>query len=308
MKGAGVLSECEWQELTGQKVTTDVSPNPASAFTNATFAEWAAQELAENHSGPLRISTGNIGGLIPLPVIDPEGYESLVEEYLALDVAEYLPESYSEESLAGYEAQREALADMMRRSDNSWLEMPINAGPSYSTVLIKTVSRGTVLLDPEDIYAEPIVDYHTYGFPTDKHMMREFIKWIRKVHETEAMSELGPEEMRPGPDVETDEQIEAFLTNSTSCSTAHNSGTVPMMPREYGGAVGSDLLVYGVKGLSVADSSIMPIIPGTHICSTVYAIAEKAADIIKERNQGDGGEDERDEEPKCRTRKRSKKN
>lgn len=247
--------------LTLRKVTTDVSPNPAAAFTNASFAEWAAQELAENASGPLRISTGNIGGLIPLPVIAPEGYEALVEEYLALDVAEYLPSSYSAESIAGYEAQREAMADMMSRSDNSFLEMPLQAGPSYSTVLIKTLSRGTVLLNPEDIYAEPIVDYHTYGIPTDKHMMREFVKWIRKVHETEAMSVLGPEETNPGVDVESDEDIEAFLTGSTSCSTAHNSGTVPMMPREYGGVVGSDLMVYGVKGLSVADSSIMPIIP-----------------------------------------------
>lgn len=242
-------------------VTTDVSPNPAAAFTNTTFADWAAEELAENHSGPLRISTGNLGGLIPLPVIDPEGYSTLVEEYLALNVSEYLPASYTAETLAGYEAQREALADLMGRSDNAFLEMPISAGPSYSTVLIKTLSRGTVLLNPEDIYGEPVVDYHTYGIPTDKHMMRSFVRWIRKVHETEAMSVLGPEEVNPGADVESDEDIEAFLVGSTSCSTAHNSGTCPMMPREYGGVVGADLLVHGVKGLSVADSSIIPIIP-----------------------------------------------
>lgn len=242
-------------------VTTDISPNPAAAFTNATFAEWAAKELAENHSGPLRIGTGNIGGLIPLTVIDPEGYEALVEEYLALDIAEHLPASYTPENIAGYEAQREAMADMMGRSDNAFLELPINAGPSYSSVLIKVLSRGTVHLNPEDIYGEPLVDYHTYGVPTDKHMMRSFIKWIRKVHETEAMSVLGPEEVNPGAAVESDEDIEAFLVDSTSCSTAHNSGTNPMMPKELGGVVGADLLVYGVKGLSVADSSIMPIIP-----------------------------------------------
>ena len=244
-----------------RQVTTDVSPNPASAFTNATFREWATNELAENHSGPLRIGTGNIGGLIPLPVIDPEGFSALVESYLALDVSEHLPASYTAETLAGYEAQREAMADLMSRPDNAFLEIPISAGSSYSAVLIKTLSRGTVLLNPEDIYGEPVVDYHTYGIPTDKQMMRSFVRWIRKVHATEAMSVLGPEEANPGADVETDEQIEQFLVGSTSCSTAHNSGTCPMMPRELGGVVGADLLVHGVTGLSVADSSVMPIIP-----------------------------------------------
>lgn len=244
-----------------RKVTTDVSPNPGAAFSNTTFADWAAEELAENHSGPLRIGTGNLNGMISLPVIDPEGYSTLVDEYLALNVSEYLPASYTDETVAGYEAQREALADLMSRPDNSWLELPLHADPSYSTVLIKTLSRGSVLLNATDVYGEPVVDYHTYGVPTDKHMMRSFVRWIRKVHGTEAMAVLGPEEARPGAEVESDEDIEAFLVGSTSCSTAHSSCTNPMMPREYGGVVGADLLVHGVKGLSVADSSIMPIIP-----------------------------------------------
>ena len=45
--------------------------------------------------------------------------------------------------------------------------------------------------------------------------------------------------------------------------------------------VAPDLTVYGVTGLSVADGSVIPLIPATHLCSTVYAIAEKAADMIK---------------------------
>lgn len=56
-----------------------------------------------------------------------------------------------------------------------------------------------------------------------------------------------------------------------------------MMPRELGGCVGSDLLVYGTRGLSVVDASVMPLIPGAHLQATVYAVAEKAADLIKAR-------------------------
>jgi choline dehydrogenase-like flavoprotein len=47
--------------------------------------------------------------------------------------------------------------------------------------------------------------------------------------------------------------------------------------------VDTDLKVYGVGKLSVVDASVMPYLPATHLCTTVYAIAEKAADAIKAR-------------------------
>ena len=50
-----------------------------------------------------------------------------------------------------------------------------------------------------------------------------------------------------------------------------------MMPEKLGGVVGSDLRVYGVRGLSVVDASIMPLIPAAHMSATVYAVAEKVS-------------------------------
>lgn len=57
-----------------------------------------------------------------------------------------------------------------------------------------------------------------------------------------------------------------------------------MMPELLGGCVGSDLTVYGTRQLSIVDASIIPLVPATHLQSTMYAVAEKAADIIKARN------------------------
>jgi choline dehydrogenase-like flavoprotein len=56
-----------------------------------------------------------------------------------------------------------------------------------------------------------------------------------------------------------------------------------MMPEELSGYVSDELLVYGVQKLSVVDASIIPLIPATHLLATMYAVAEKAADIIKNR-------------------------
>jgi len=40
------------------------------------------------------------------------------------------------------------------------------------------------------------------------------------------------------------------------------------------------VLVHGISGLRVADGSVMPSIPSANTAATVYAIAERAAELI----------------------------
>jgi choline dehydrogenase-like flavoprotein len=93
-----------------------------------------------------------------------------------------------------------------------------------------------------------------------------------------------------GPEFQTDDEIiDALIQqNGLTASFAHMSGTCSMMPESLGGCVSSDLAVYGIRQLSVVDASIIPLIPATHLQSTMYAVAEKAADIIKARNRVSG--------------------
>jgi choline dehydrogenase-like flavoprotein len=56
-----------------------------------------------------------------------------------------------------------------------------------------------------------------------------------------------------------------------------------MMPEDLGGCVSEESLVYGLEGLNVVDASIIPMIPAAHLQATMYAVAEKAADVIKKR-------------------------
>ena len=71
-------------------------------------------------------------------------------------------------------------------------------------------------------------------------------------------------------------------TRTTAISNNHPSGTYPMMAMDKGDVVNERLLVHGAKNFRVVDSSIMPLIPRYVIQRTVYAVAERAADIIKE--------------------------
>jgi choline dehydrogenase-like flavoprotein len=71
--------------------------------------------------------------------------------------------------------------------------------------------------------------------------------------------------------------IEQDLLNPTF---SYPTCSCPMMPLALGGVVGDQLLVYGVKQLSIIDASIIPLIPATHLQAMMYAIAVKAAGLI----------------------------
>lgn len=55
-----------------------------------------------------------------------------------------------------------------------------------------------------------------------------------------------------------------------------------MLPRENGGVVNTELKVYGTKNVRVVDASVLPFQLCGHLMSTLYAVAEKASDLIKE--------------------------
>jgi choline dehydrogenase len=54
-----------------------------------------------------------------------------------------------------------------------------------------------------------------------------------------------------------------------------------MMARELGGVVDSSLKVYGTANVRVVDASVLPMQISGHLTSTLYAVAERAADMIK---------------------------
>lgn len=89
------------------------------------------------------------------------------------------------------------------------------------------------------------------------------------------MQEIGTAESYPGANITSDHDIAASIRKFATSTWSHPSGSLSMMKREYGGVVDSKLRVYGVERLRVVDASIMPLIPGTHTSSTVYAVAER---------------------------------
>lgn len=81
--------------------------------------------------------------------------------------------------------------------------------------------------------------------------------------------------------VNTDEEIAAYVRNYTT-TVYHAVGTTAMSCKGgQGGVVDNELFVKGVAGLRVVDAGVIPKQVGSHTQAPVYAIAERASDLIK---------------------------
>ncbi|EWC46362.1 hypothetical protein DRE_04305 [Drechslerella stenobrocha 248] len=268
--------------------TRDIQPNQASLRNNQTFSAWAQQQWQQYRKGPLSMLVGNALATLPLPTM-LSTYQSLVSRLNSQNAAQYLPSTYGPANIRGFEAQRRVLAASYASRTNGVVEIPFNGAGATSLVLEKPLSRGTVLMNPSDRLGDPTVDFGTSINPLDNEVYIASIRFYRQWMQAPSMQQLGPQEQSPGASLTSDQQLINYATQGLTSTTAHSCGTAAMMPQDQGGVVSPQLLVYGVTGLSVGDISLIPLIPATHTCATVYAIAEKAADLIKARAAGNSG-------------------
>lgn len=204
-------------------------------------------------------------------------WASIISSLTSQSAVEYLPPQYKGTILAGFLAQRTILADRLASEKTTVLELPFSGSPGGLFVLQKPLSRGSLSLDPSNPYGEPIVDFNTFRNPTDIAILTESFRFVRKWLAQPSHQILGAVESPASSNLTTDAEIENLIRTTGSSTLAHPSGTNAMMPLELGGVVDSELKVHGVKRLTIVDSSIMPLIPSTHLCATVYAVAEKAS-------------------------------
>ena len=148
-----------------------------------------------------------------------------------------------------------------------------------------TVNRqGTVQLRSRDPLDMPVINFHYFEEGTDGaadldlNAVVDGVKFIRTMTRDLKTQGLIEEEELPGEQVQTDDQLRAFVRDNAWGH--HASCTCPIGPIEQGGVLSSDFRVHGTTGLRVVDASVFPRIPGLFILSAVYMIGEKAADVI----------------------------
>lgn len=264
------------------------NPNPNSLATDPAFNASAWAQYEANKTGPLTQARGNSLAMISLPQVAPKTYTAIAKQIKAQKNDSYLPAIYkgSKKLIAGVAAQRKVLADLFQNKDAAVVEYPV--GPGGAGVLVgleKPLARGSITIDPTNPQGPPKMLYNALSNPVDKAVMASCVRFLRTVWKRPEIAKFNLVELSPGAQYTSDDDIIDKMNAAGSIwpTLSHPSGSCAMMPEKYGGCVSDKLLFYGVEKLSIVDASILPLVPTQHIQSTMYAVGEKAADLIKAR-------------------------
>jgi choline dehydrogenase-like flavoprotein len=151
---------------------------------------------------------------------------------------------------------------------------------SVNVALLTPSSAGTVSIGGSDPLSPPIIDPQYISTKFDQYTLREGARVAQRFANLPAFKEYDFKPANFDPEW-SDAELDAFIRASVA-TVFHPTGTCKASPKGASyGVVDPDLLVKGVKGLRVVDASIFPFIVSAHTQAPVYAVAERAADLIK---------------------------
>jgi choline dehydrogenase len=150
----------------------------------------------------------------------------------------------------------------------------VHVGPN------KPLSRGSVNIISDNPREHPKVLFNYLTVREDIEDWRTTIRHTREILGQSAMDKYRGEEIGPGAEVQTDEQIDHWVRQSVE-SAYHPSCTCKMGRDSDAYAVlDADCRVRGVDRLRVVDSSIFPSITNGNLNAPTIMVAERAADLI----------------------------
>ncbi|MEF1211551.1 GMC oxidoreductase, partial [Vibrio alginolyticus] len=150
----------------------------------------------------------------------------------------------------------------------------VHVGPN------KPESRGSVEVVSANPNDKPKIEFNYISTEQDKQDWRDCIRLTREILNQPAMDEFRGDEIQPGLNITTDEQIDEWVKQNVE-SAYHPSCTCKMGADNDPLAVLNERCqVRGIQGLRVVDSSIFPTIPNGNLNAPTIMVAERAADMI----------------------------
>jgi choline dehydrogenase len=139
-------------------------------------------------------------------------------------------------------------------------------------------SHGTVRARTANPLDRPAIQLNFLSAEEDQRVVVECVRKSRAIFASRAMAPWNVGEVKPGPDVRTDDEVIAFA-RQYGRSGMHFAGTC-RMGSDDAAVVDPQLRVKGVSGLRIVDASVMPNCTVGNINATIVAMAERAADLV----------------------------
>jgi len=157
---------------------------------------------------------------------------------------------------------------------------PMHKCPGCTLVAIpcRPESRGWLRITSPDAEKPPAMQPNYLSTQTDRDTIIAGLRVTRRIFETPSMRRFVQEEINPGPQARSDEDLLEHV-RATAGTTFHQTSTCMMGPGPRA-VVDASLKVKGLDGLRVIDASVMPTVVSGNTNATVIMIVEKAADMI----------------------------
>lgn len=146
----------------------------------------------------------------------------------------------------------------------------------------RPLSRGTVQAANADPFADPLIQPNYLADERDRAVLLGGMRIARQLLGRPELAAHFDAETLPGPDVQSDDEMIDFARRF-GVSSYHLNGTARMgPPGDTDAVVDAQLRLHGVRGLRIADASVMPSIVSANTCAATMMIGEKAADLLLE--------------------------
>ena len=153
------------------------------------------------------------------------------------------------------------------------------SGMSLGLSNCRPTSRGEIIIKSSDPLLHPRIIANALSTAHDVKEMLEAVKFIRHIAEQPQLAQYIVDELRPGPEVQSDTAlVDDFRKRSGT--VYHPCSTCRMAPNPANGVVDSELRVHGIRGLRVVDASAFPSIISGNLNAPAIMLAWKAAGII----------------------------
>jgi choline dehydrogenase len=155
----------------------------------------------------------------------------------------------------------------------------VDDGFMFSLGLMRPESRGYVKLRSADPKQHPSIRFNFFAAEGDRRAMINGVRRTREMAAQSAFDGLRREETAPGNDVQSDDEIMAWMRARAS-TEFHPSSTCRMGVDETS-VTDTDGSVHDTEALRVIDGSIMPHSVTANLNAPIIMMAEKLADVIK---------------------------
>ncbi|HEY4994665.1 MAG TPA: GMC family oxidoreductase, partial [Aestuariivirga sp.] len=159
------------------------------------------------------------------------------------------------------------------------------SGMSIGLSNCRPTSVGEIMAQSPDPLAPPRIVANAFSTAHDVQEMLEAVKFIRKIAAQRPLADLIEEELRPGPQVLSEEDlIKDFRTRSGT--VYHPCCTCRMAPSPMNGVVDARLKVHGVERLRVIDASAFPSILSGNLNAASMMLGWRGAEMVIKDNAG----------------------